>query len=58
MANVADFNKKFDLFWFGFGDLEGGHANGKALHGTLQAAGVNHVPRVGWPGLCCREAGP
>jgi enterochelin esterase-like enzyme len=43
MANVADFNKKYDLFWFGFGDLEGGHANGKALHGTLQAAGVNHV---------------
>ena len=43
MADVAAFNKNFDLFWIGFGDLEGGYANGKKLHGTLEAAGVKHV---------------
>jgi len=43
MADVAAFNKNFDLFWVGFGDLEGGYANGKKLHATLEAAGVNHV---------------
>ena len=43
MADVAAFNKKFDLFWIGFGDLEGGYANGKKLHSALEAAGINHV---------------
>ena len=43
MADVAAFNKNFDLFWFGFGDLESGYANGKKLHGTLEAAGIKHV---------------
>jgi len=43
MADVAAFNKNFDLFWIGFGDLEGGYANGKTLHSTLEADGVKHV---------------
>ena len=43
MADVAAFNKTFDLFWFGFGDLESGYANGKKLHGTLEGAGIKHV---------------
>ena len=43
MADVAAFNKNFDLFWIGFGDLEGGYANGKKLHSTLEADGVKHV---------------
>ncbi len=43
MADVAVFNKNFDLFWIGFGDLEGGYANGKKLHSTLEADGVKHV---------------
>jgi enterochelin esterase-like enzyme len=43
MADVAAFNKNFDLFWIGYGDLEGGYANGKKLHGTLEEAGIKHV---------------
>ena len=43
MADVAAFNKNFDLFWIGFGDLEGGYANGKKLHSTLEGDGVKHV---------------
>ena len=43
MADVAAFNKRFDLFWIGYGDLEGGYANGKKLHSTLEAAGIKHV---------------
>ncbi len=43
MADVSDFNRKFDLFWIGYGDLEGGYANGKKLHSTLEAAGIKHV---------------
>ena len=43
MADVAAFNKNFDLFWIGFGDLESGYANGKKLHSTLEADGVKHV---------------
>ena len=43
MADVAAFNKNFDLFWIGFGDLEGGYANGKKLHSTLEADGIKHV---------------
>ena len=43
MADVSAFNQKFDLFWIGFGDLEGGYANGKKLHSALEAAGIKHV---------------
>lgn len=43
MADAAVFNRNFDLFWIGFGDLEGGYANGKNLHKTLEAAGIEHV---------------
>jgi enterochelin esterase-like enzyme len=43
MADVAAFNQKFDLFWIGYGDLEGGYANGKKLHATLEADGIKHV---------------
>jgi enterochelin esterase-like enzyme len=43
MADVAAFNNKFDLFWIGYGNLEGGYGNGKKLHETLQAAGIKHV---------------
>jgi enterochelin esterase-like enzyme len=43
MADVAAFNKRFDLFWIGYGDLEGGYANGKKLHSTIEAAGIKHV---------------
>jgi enterochelin esterase-like enzyme len=43
MVDVAAFNQKFDLFWIGFGNLEGGYANGKKLHDTLEAAGIEHV---------------
>ena len=44
MADVAAFNKKFDLFWIGFGDLEGGYANGKKLH--EHARGSRHQARL------------
>jgi enterochelin esterase-like enzyme len=43
MSDVAEFNRRFDLFWIGYGDLEGGYANGKKLHQTLEAAGIKHV---------------
>jgi enterochelin esterase-like enzyme len=43
MGDVAAFNGTFDLFWIGYGDLEGGYANGKKLHATLEAAGIKHV---------------
>lgn len=43
MADVAGFNRRFDLFWIGYGDLEGGYASGKKLHETLEAAGIKHV---------------
>ena len=43
MADVAAFNSRFDLFWIGYGDREGGYANGKKLHETLEAAGIKHV---------------
>lgn len=45
MADVAAFNRNFDVFWFGFGDREAGnrHASGLALHKALETAGVKHV---------------
>ena len=43
MADAAAFNRNFDLFWIGFGDLEGGYANARNLHKTLEAAGIKHV---------------
>ena len=43
MTDVAAFNRNFDLFWIGYGDLEGGYANGRKLHQTLEAAGIEHV---------------
>jgi enterochelin esterase-like enzyme len=45
MADVAAFNRDWDLFWIGFGDREAGnrHASGLALHKALEAAGVKHV---------------
>lgn len=43
MADVAAFNRNFDLFWIGYGDEETGYANGKTLHTTLEAAGIRSV---------------
>ena len=43
MADIAAFNRNFDLFWFGFGDLESGYATGRKLHETLEAAGIRHA---------------
>ena len=43
MADVAAFNRNFDLFWIGYGDLETGYRNGRALHATLEAAGIRSV---------------
>ncbi len=43
LADAATFNRKFDLFWIGFGNEDRGYTNGQALHATLEANGVKHV---------------
>jgi enterochelin esterase family protein len=43
MADAAAFNSKVDLLWIGCGTEDRLYHGAKALHETLQAAGVEHV---------------
>lgn len=41
--SAEEINNELSLLWIGYGQQDGGYQRGKALHQTLDAAGVKHV---------------